>query len=263
MYQSRMEGNMVISRRLATALAALLYAVVSGTTVAAEATRAKQDGAGSEAVKQPASGLFINYRPPLRGAPSRRVGGGSRGDGDAAADLYVLAPDHTGLTTSEQPVLYWYISKPVDDELVFTLVDDMGVEPLVETTISSPKDAGIYPIKLADYAVQLKIDTEYQWFITIVRDPAQRSMDRLAGGVVKQVAPADGITRRLQKAGRQQAAAIYAESGLWYDAVDVLSREILANPGDTRLREQRAQLLEGGGMEAIAAFDRGLAVSGE
>ena len=52
------------------------------------------------------------YRPPLRGAPRGRVGGGSRGTGRESFVLSVLAPDHTGLTTSEQPSLYWFISGP-------------------------------------------------------------------------------------------------------------------------------------------------------
>ena len=45
------------------------------------------------------------YKPPLRGAPGGRVGGGTRGTGREAFILSVLAPAHTGLTSSEQPVL--------------------------------------------------------------------------------------------------------------------------------------------------------------
>src|SRR5437867_13335867 len=48
------------------------------------------------------------YKPPLRGAPGGRVGGGTRGTQER--DIFVLsvlAPDHTGLTTREQPSLFW------------------------------------------------------------------------------------------------------------------------------------------------------------
>jgi len=47
------------------------------------------------------------FRPPSRGAPATRLTGGSRGSGDATITLDVLAPDETGLTTQEQPSLFW------------------------------------------------------------------------------------------------------------------------------------------------------------
>jgi hypothetical protein len=51
------------------------------------------------------------YNPPSRGAPGGRVGGGTRGGGQRDVFvLSVLAPDHSGFTTSEQPSLYWFIS---------------------------------------------------------------------------------------------------------------------------------------------------------
>src|ERR1043166_1113983 len=50
---------------------------------------------------------MLAYQPPVRGAPFIRVDGGSRdGKGDIPA-LCVLAPDHVGLTTREQPSLFW------------------------------------------------------------------------------------------------------------------------------------------------------------
>src|SRR3954467_3412661 len=52
------------------------------------------------------------YVPPMPGAPQRRVGGATRGVGRALPTVVVLAPNHAGLTTVEQPELYWYISAP-------------------------------------------------------------------------------------------------------------------------------------------------------
>ena len=45
------------------------------------------------------------YKPPLRGAPGGRVGGGTRGSGREVFVLTVLAPDHSALTVSEQPAI--------------------------------------------------------------------------------------------------------------------------------------------------------------
>jgi hypothetical protein len=50
--------------------------------------------------------------------------------------------------------------------------------------------------------------------------------------------------------------AVYAQSGLWYDAVDEISKLIYANPADGALREQRASLLAQAGLAHAAAYDR-------
>ncbi len=46
------------------------------------------------------------YKPPIRGAPATRVGGGTRGPGDKRPSVRVLAPNHVGFTTRAQPELY-------------------------------------------------------------------------------------------------------------------------------------------------------------
>lgn len=49
------------------------------------------------------------YVPPRRGAPKTRVGGGTRSGGQPL-HLALLAPEHTGLTRSASPTLYWWLS---------------------------------------------------------------------------------------------------------------------------------------------------------
>ncbi len=56
----------------------------------------------------------ITFRPPHRGAPTRRVGGSSRSPGVPSVSLVVLAPETTGLTIHAQPSLYWFLSKKTD-----------------------------------------------------------------------------------------------------------------------------------------------------
>jgi hypothetical protein len=49
---------------------------------------------------------------------------------------------------------------------------------------------------------------------------------------------------------------VYAESGVWYDAIAAVSARISAAPGDPRPRAQRAALLDQVGLSEIAAYDR-------
>src|SRR5262245_29939778 len=73
----------------------------------------------------------IRFRPKTTGAISVRVTGGSRGTGDAAVTLDVLAPDDVGMTTQEQPSLFWYQSKPSDAKFEITLIQDKKAQPLM------------------------------------------------------------------------------------------------------------------------------------
>src|SRR5712691_10584682 len=64
----------------------------------------------------------VKFRPPSTGAPVVRLTGGSRGSGDATVTLDVLAPDDVGVTTQEQPSLFWFQSKPVESKFELTLL---------------------------------------------------------------------------------------------------------------------------------------------
>jgi len=105
--------------------------------------------------------------------------------------------------------------------------------------------------------VSLKPGVEYQWFVAAVRDPQQRSKDVLAGGTIKRVAESGALQSELKQAGRAKWPAVYAEAGIWYDAIDQLSKQIDANRSNRKLREERAGLLEQVGLRDVAAYDRG------
>lgn len=195
------------------------------------------------------------YKPPVRGAPARRVGGGTRGAEQTLPSLAVLAPDHVAYTVSAQPALYWYLSKPTAVRIELTLVDEKGTEPLIERTVSDAKP-GIHRLNLADFKVTLKPDEEYQWSVSLVPDPRERSNDVIAAGAVKRIAAAPSLASRTASASREDLPAVYAAEGIWYDAIAALSELIEARPSDPKLRLQRAALLEQAGLAEAAAYDR-------
>ena len=199
----------------------------------------------------------FSYRPPMRGAPASRVGGASRGVGDATLELSVLAPDHTGLTTKSQPTLYWYLSKPANARLDVTVISDDKIDPLLEKVIGIPKSAGIQRLDLATAGTTLEPGVEYRWFVSVTPDEEQRSNDIVASGTIEYTAPDADLERMIATSGELDQAGIYAENGVWYDAIDSLSRAIERNPGDASLHALRAAMLEQVGLKAIAAYDSG------
>jgi hypothetical protein len=199
------------------------------------------------------------YKPPMRGAPASRVGGATRGTGEAQVTFEVLAPDHTGLTTQARPTLYWYTSGPVDGPVEVTLLLEGAEKPVLERKLSLPRAGGIHAVPLEAQGVTLRPEVEYEWFVSVVRDPAQRSLDTTAGGAIRHVV-ADPATRsRIASASERARPALYAEAGLWYDAFDAVTRLIERHPSDAGLRAQRAALLEQVGLTEPAAKDRAVA----
>jgi len=211
-----------------------------------------QNTAPKEPAKKPSG---VKFRPPATGAPSVRVTGGSRGTGDAAISLDVLAPDEIGVTTQEQPSLFWFQSKPADAKFELTLLQDNKVKPLVQVLVERSTKAGIQRLQLSDHGAKLAPGVEYQWVVALVTDPDNRSNDLVASGVIKRVEPGADLKEKISKATPASLAGVYAEAGIWYDALAVLSDQIEAQPANKSLREARSDLLGQVGLKAAAAAE--------
>jgi len=239
---------------LTTASALMMCAsLVSGADKPTKVAQAKTTEQASE--PQP-----IAYKAPLRGAPATRVGGGTRSVSAKPVALSVIAPLETGYTTRDRPTIYWYVSEDVTSPVELTVVSTENLEqaakPALELKLQPPIRKGMHAISLEEYGVALKPGVEYQWFVAVVPDAAQRSSDVVAGGSIKRVPESEAVRSRLTQAAPSQRAAVYAGEGIWYDAVDQISKQISADPADYRLREQRAQLLEQVGLTEAARYDR-------
>lgn len=197
------------------------------------------------------------YKPPKRGAPGGRVGGGTRGPQDALPSLIALAPNHVGLTTEEQPSLYWYISKATNHPFELTIIERQAVDPVLEIALPQPTQHGVQRIRLSDYDVRLAPYKEYHWFVALISDRENRSKDVLAGGRIERMPSSDSLITHIANADKVEAANIYAEAGFWYEAIAVVSEVINTASGNLELREIRAVLLDQVGLREVAAADRG------
>jgi uncharacterized protein DUF928 len=196
------------------------------------------------------------YQPPRRGAPGGRVGGGTRGPSPGLPLLYALVPDHVAVTAEEQPPLVWYLSKATSFPLEFTVVEAMGVEPILEVVLSSPTEAGIHILSLAQYDVRFETGKTYQWFVSLIPDPARRSKDIIAGGMLEVETLPENIAEAVKQATPRDATKLLAKAGFWYDAMGVISHGIQANPTDRALHDVRATLLEQVDLITVAQVDR-------
>jgi hypothetical protein len=110
----------------------------------------------------------------------------------------------------------------------------------------------MHRVRLADYGVRLEAGVVYRWFVAVVPDEGRRSRDILAGGTIERVEIGDELRAKLAQAGNADLPFLYAEAGLWYDALAAISDLIEATPHDPELRTQRASLLTQVGLPGMS-----------
>ncbi len=251
-----MKTNKGFCRNFLWFVTVLLLCRLGGDVIlAADNSGQKQSTNASTGGRSTNSTTGVKFRPKITGAPSVRVTGGSRGTGDAAITLDVLAPDEIGLTTQEQPSLFWFQSKPAEAKFELTLLQENKVKPIVQVLIERSSKAGIQRLKLSEHGARLVPGVEYQWVVALVTDADNRSKDLVASGVIKRIEPAPDLKDKITKASPASLAGVYAEAGVWYDALSVLSDEIDAHPESKDLRQTRVDLLRQVGLKTAADSD--------
>jgi hypothetical protein len=204
-----------------------------------------EDDQGSKLSLEPAAtrqaSSTIVWNPGVVGAPAERVGGAVRGSSDLATPM-VLVPNHLGLTASSAPSLFWHLdgATPEGVEIVFTLVDEEGETPLVETGLKPPPTrAGVQRVRLADYGIELEPGQPYTWSIALVPDMEDRARDRISLGLLQRTE----ISEKLPSDAEE-----FAAQGLWYDALEALSDAVDAEPENLNAQARRRSLLAQAGL---------------
>lgn len=197
----------------------------------------------------------VQYQPPAEDLAPRRVGGAMRGQTAGTPWIEVLTPDHLGLTLLEQPTLLWFLSAPTDAHIELVLVDPRRSTPLVETAVAGAH-AGIQVFDAGRYGIRLEPGVQYEWSVSVVVDPEQRSRDIVTGGALMLITPSDALRGRLSAVDVEHRGAVLASAGIWYDAIAAMSERVAARPDDHTLLGRRAMLLEQAGLTEVAAFER-------
>jgi hypothetical protein len=112
-------------------------------------------------------------------------------------------------------------------------------------------------VGLADYNKTLDEEVQYWWHIAVIVDPESRSKDIHSAGAIERIPYLDALVEgRTACKDPLDVFCLYVESGLWYDAIQVISDLITAHPKDRVLRLMRASLLDQVGLNDVADYDR-------
>ena len=195
------------------------------------------------------------YEPPedigrprrIKDAATRSLNG--RCDNNDQPLTALLPQNQLGVTVAEYPTLFVYLpafgtealSMPVE----FVLEDQDGKEVYQANfptngisgivTLSLPTKAGLSP---------LPVDQDYHWRFTVICNENERSQDIFVGGVVRRVELDSGLREQLMVASPQEQVELYAEAGIWQDAVSTLVQLRRDNPTDLQLAADWEKLLK-------------------
>ncbi|NJO18737.1 MAG: DUF928 domain-containing protein [Thioploca sp.] len=171
-----------------------------------------------------------------------------------------LAPQSTtGLTTTAQPTLYWYMSSEWQYEMGFTLNEFGASEPLLERNIQQKTQCQPYlqgdficHLNLADYDVQLQPNREYEWFVFIVFDLEQRTSDWLASAAIRYEPSSKPLS--LEPTTTRSLYQDYQSTGFWYDDLAQLMTPIQNQSSNATFLTAASHLLEQEQMPIVAEY---------
>lgn len=210
------------------------------------------------------SPVLAQYTPPDRGLPGRREGGGTRGNGcvDSDRPLTALAPEFTmdstvsiyGTTVSETPKLYWYVPQVNAQALEFVMLDEAGNELYIQQFPANTASGIVgveVPLAVDNQAPLLAADQNYHWFFSVVCDTSDRSGDIISEGWVRRIPLDEMLDQQLKQVPAAQQSALYAQAGIWYDALNTAAQQRCLYPDNPALTSQWNTLLTSVGLEGL------------
>ncbi|MBE9007819.1 DUF928 domain-containing protein [Fortiea sp. LEGE XX443] len=196
----------------------------------------------------------VNINLPNIGAPGRRVPGGSRGVNCVAKNQYLTAivpKSNLGLTTLDNPTLYFYIPENKAPEVELVLQDENEQE-IYKQKYKPSGNAGVVGVSLPTNT--LAKGQKYRWNFSIICNTQDRSLDKLVQGAIQRIDNPQ-LMSKLETASPQERLKLYAEAGIWQDTLDTLAQMRYSRPQDSALKADWVSLLMTKGVE----FDSQLA----
>ncbi|NEQ32475.1 MAG: DUF928 domain-containing protein, partial [Leptolyngbya sp. SIO4C5] len=164
-----------------------------------------------------------------------------------------------GLTVGQSPILFIHLPElPSSAHAVLSISDVQQLEYYEFEIESLPTESGIVAIALDEQAefLQQNPGKDYYWLLQVqfnndenfARSP-ERS--RPITGSIRYVEPGAELVERLAANSIEHHAAIYAEAGLWYDALAVLFKLQQSQPNNLSFQQQWRSLLVSVGLSEI------------
>ncbi|MCL1469875.1 DUF928 domain-containing protein [Argonema antarcticum] len=207
-------------------------------------------------------GVVAEYEPPKGiGAPPTVPGGsrsGKKCDQDANVSqpgLTPIIPDASlanglGLTVSENPQFFVYVPQTLAGSVEFVLKDEEEKD-LYRANLPINGKAGIVGLSLPTNTVKLEVGKNYHWYFSIICNPRNRRKDLTVDGWSRRVEMPANLVDKLKSSSERDRANLYAQNGIWHEAVSTLAEERRKAPNDSELAAEWKKLLESAKVKEI------------
>ncbi|MEB3337918.1 MAG: DUF928 domain-containing protein, partial [Leptolyngbyaceae bacterium] len=201
---------------------------------------------------QPSQKISLKFKLPKRAAPVAGVVGGATRNFCVAGNLPLATltpPNRLGLTTGSRPTFYLHVpqTSAKSAELV---IKDINNQDVYRTSFPLDRNtSGIMSVQLPESAPPLEVNQYYRWYFSLVCRPSDRLEDVFVSAWVQRIEPDRGLAQALQQTNVRQRASLYAENGVWYDALSSLVQLRRLNPNDPKVTTEWSEFLESVGLE--------------
>ena len=229
----------------------------------------------------------INFTPPPpppdRSAAGERGSAASRGCGNGEESLMALVPDYQQtinldggetipvnkiwcLTTDEYPTFWFFVpyDKSSITEMEFVIQDKSQnkSKTIYREILNKPEKPGIISVstkKAIEEPLQIsntKHQKKYHWFLKlkVKCSPQQAAESKSVDGWIERVNLNSQLAKRIEQATPLQKAALYAENGIWHNALTTLGEARFAKPKDAPLLADWTSLLNSEQLDSLANY---------
>jgi hypothetical protein len=204
----------------------------------------------------------VEFTSPDAEPPARRVGGGVRGNLEAAQtcvtdtqkELTALLPKtEVSLTTQGYPMFFWYVPPTSPAMIEFDLIDDSNGDIIYQSKIKTDGEVGIISLSLPENTSlpPLEIGKDYYWSFTILCDRLNWQVNPSVEGLIRRVEPSANLVQALNQASGMERVRLYAQAGIWHDTIAELATLRRSNPNDGQLMAEWAELLRSVELDAL------------
>jgi len=121
-----------------------------------------------------------------------------------------------GLTTTSRPIFYFYVPHSTRFSSDFVLQDEAD-HTIYQQPVSLSGTPGVVKVALLSTAPPLAIGKRYHWYLNVYCQSKQPPI--FVEGWVKRTSISPTLRGQLAKATQHKRAVLYAENGLWFDAL--------------------------------------------
>ncbi|NEP43024.1 MAG: DUF928 domain-containing protein, partial [Okeania sp. SIO2H7] len=149
------------------------------------------------------------------------------------------------------PEFFVYVPQTSADKAEFILLDEENNE-IYQTTLPLPSEAGIVSVSLPETEPPLEVDKNYRWFFAVICNQDDRIKDLVVEGWTQRREIEGNLAAKLEETTRAgDRSQIYAENGIWHDALSTLAEEIRNSNRNALAIVQWKILLASAGLDKV------------